>query len=97
MYKKARCTLIFIDNGVKRRQVVHCDEDEEECDTEELQAELKQQMHDGTVAHRVPARFEKRGCSHSKTCKCGSTIHQHIFMHCMDLEYLITRHSYSKP
>ncbi len=44
----------------KRQRIVHnYGEDDDECDTEELQAELEQRMTDGTVPHRVPARSEK--------------------------------------
>ena len=68
---------------MKRQRIVHCyGEDEDEWDTEELQADLEQHMCDGTVPHHVPAQSEKPDGVHvvlgGKKCKCGSTTHQRI-------------------
>ena len=45
---------------MKRQKIVHSyGEDEDECDTEEFQAELELRMCDGTVPHCVPAQSKK--------------------------------------
>lgn len=45
---------------MKRQHIVHnYGEDEDECDGEELLAELKLQIRDGTVPHHIPALAEK--------------------------------------
>ena len=45
---------------MKRQHIVRSyGEDEEEWDTDELQTELEQHMHDGTVAHHVPPQVLK--------------------------------------
>ena len=68
---------------MKRQHIVHnYGEDEDECDGEELLAELKLQIRDGTVPHHIPALSEKPDnidvVLGGKKCKCGSTTHQRI-------------------
>ena len=71
---------------MKRQHIVYnYGEDEDECGGEELLAELKLQIRDGTVPHHIPALFEKPDnidvVLGGKKCKCGSTTHQRI-SHC---------------
>ena len=77
------CSYYHRKQWVKRQKIVHSyGEDEEECDTEEFQAELEQHMRDGTVPHCIPAQSEKPDSMEivlgGKKCKCGSTTHQRI-------------------
>ena len=71
---------------MQRQRIVHSyGEDEDEWDTEELQAELEQGIRDGTIQCHVPPEQEKPDSIHvvlgGKKCKCGSTTHQRISHH----------------